>query len=305
MNFLSMEYFLAVELRRNISKAAKDLHITQQTLSAHITSIEKELDCQLLQRSNPLELTYAGEIFLEHARNIYDGYQAMWNQFNDITHNQRGKLLVGVNYTRSHTIMPKIIDVFHSHYPNIEIHMKENTNTVLQQRLNNKEIDLIIARLPEFLPNADIQPFYNEEIVMCVPIEYVASDFNRDTITVEEMVNFKEAPFILGSALDISNQIGEDLIERAGFTPITKVRSDNEGTVLLLCAQGAGIGFCAHSLVHSSLNQEQMKQIKILHIKDIVTSYPVRFGYRKTNYQWKIILEFIRIATNINKSWIS
>ena len=60
MNFLSMEYFIAVMAKRNITKAAEEMHITQQTLSAHIAAIEQELACQLIIRRNPQELTYAG-----------------------------------------------------------------------------------------------------------------------------------------------------------------------------------------------------------------------------------------------------
>ena len=43
MNFLTMEYFLSIAEHRNITKAAAELHITQQTLSAHLTALEKEL----------------------------------------------------------------------------------------------------------------------------------------------------------------------------------------------------------------------------------------------------------------------
>lgn len=97
MNFLSMEYFIAVAAKRNITKAAEELHITQQTLSAHIAAIENELACQLVVRSNPLELTYGGEVFLRYATKFYENYQSMWNEFNDLTNNQRGKLLIGVD----------------------------------------------------------------------------------------------------------------------------------------------------------------------------------------------------------------
>ena len=163
MNFMSMEYFLAVASRRNITKAAEDLHITQQTLSAHIAAIEKELACQLFLRSNPLELTYAGEVFLRYATNIHEGYQSMWNEFNDLTLNQRGKLLVGIDYTRSRTLMPKIISAFQTQYPHIEVRMQEGTNKVLQQRLLNKEVDLIIARFTEPLSSIEIQSFKEEK----------------------------------------------------------------------------------------------------------------------------------------------
>ena len=45
MNFLSIEYFAAVASEHSFSKAAKRLGITQQTLSANIAALERELGC--------------------------------------------------------------------------------------------------------------------------------------------------------------------------------------------------------------------------------------------------------------------
>lgn len=67
MNFLSMDYFIMVAKERSFTKAAKRLGITQQTLSAHIASLEREVGCDLFVRHVPLELTYAGETFLRYA----------------------------------------------------------------------------------------------------------------------------------------------------------------------------------------------------------------------------------------------
>lgn len=41
MNFLTMDYFVALAEERNFTHAAMRLHITQQTLSAHIAALEK------------------------------------------------------------------------------------------------------------------------------------------------------------------------------------------------------------------------------------------------------------------------
>ena len=67
MNFSSLEYFTVLARERNFTRAAEQLHITQQTLSAHIAGLEKELGCPLLLRRTPLELTYAGSTFLRYA----------------------------------------------------------------------------------------------------------------------------------------------------------------------------------------------------------------------------------------------
>ena len=64
MNFLSMDYFVTLAQERNFTRAAEKLHITQQTLSAHIAVLEKEAGSPLFLRRVPLELTYAGKVFL-------------------------------------------------------------------------------------------------------------------------------------------------------------------------------------------------------------------------------------------------
>ena len=102
MNFQSMEYFAAVAKNRSFTRAADALHITQQTLSAHIAGIERELGCPLLIRHIPLELTYAGEVFLRYATEFNTKYDCMLHEFGDILNNQTGKLRIGIAFTGSY-----------------------------------------------------------------------------------------------------------------------------------------------------------------------------------------------------------
>lgn len=293
MNFLTMEYFRAVAAKRNFTKAAEELHITQQTLSAHIASLEKELACQLIIRSTPLELTYAGEVFLRHATSIYENWQSMWNEFNDLTHNQRGKLLVGVDYAKSRTIMPGIIGAFQAQYPNIEVRLTESGNKSLQTSLISKDIDLAVGRIFDTLPNTEILDFYNDETVMLVPVEFAPENAEKST-HLSDVSQFSRCPFVLGGGHDISSEIGKGLIEKSGFQPIVKARSNNLDTLVEFCSKGIGICFCPKSLVRATLSRSQLRRVRVYYFTG--ASYPIRFAYRKESYQWKIISEFIRIA---------
>lgn len=61
INFLNLEYFLVAAEELNFTKAAKKLFISQQSLSNHISNMEKEFDVILFNRTTPLTLTYAGQ----------------------------------------------------------------------------------------------------------------------------------------------------------------------------------------------------------------------------------------------------
>ena len=67
MNFLPMQYYLEVVKEKSISHAAARLHITQQTLSAHIAALEKELGCTLFRRKPDFALTYIRRYFRERS----------------------------------------------------------------------------------------------------------------------------------------------------------------------------------------------------------------------------------------------
>ena len=90
MNFQTMEYFVVLAHELNFTRAAEKLHITQQSLSSHIASVERELGCQLLERKNPLQLTFAGRTFLRYAVQYENSMQSMRQEFADIRGEEKG-----------------------------------------------------------------------------------------------------------------------------------------------------------------------------------------------------------------------
>ena len=58
MNFSSFDYFLALARERSYTRAADVLHITQQSLSAAIAALERELGCPLVVLRMPDTMAY-------------------------------------------------------------------------------------------------------------------------------------------------------------------------------------------------------------------------------------------------------
>ena len=109
MNLLPMRYFITIAEQRSISRAAAELHVTQQTLSAHIAVIEQELSCCLFQRRPSFRLTYAGEVFLRYCRQFDTLMNAMQEEFSDISARRSGVLRIGITQTRGKILMPGVI----------------------------------------------------------------------------------------------------------------------------------------------------------------------------------------------------
>lgn len=300
MNFNSLEYFIVLARERNFTRAADALHITQQSLSSHIAHLERELNAPLLVRCTPLELTYAGRTFLRYAQSLQQTRQDMAREFCDISENQKGELRIGIAYTRGHAIMPRLIPAFQREYPNVEVQLLEGSNDALQKALLDGGIDLAIAAFPKSLPEAELEPYYTEDIVLCLA-DSLLSDCRidlgayRGSIAAGDLSALRACPFVLGSTGDIGGRIGRELLRASGVSPISRATSENVETLLALCVQGVGACFCPENLLQTALSPAQLARLHILPLCP-GASYPICFGYLRRSYQWSMISEFIRIA---------
>ena len=236
MNFSSMDYFITVARERSFSRAAERLHITQQTLSAHIAGLEKELGTKLLVRSIPLELTYAGEVFLGYAVDLQRKLGSMEREFQDLTGNQRGLLRIGVATIRGRIVMPSILTRFRARYPKIAIRLVEDENGKLLEYLENREIDLAVALFPQVVPGVELVDFYQEEVVLLVPqaiLDQVAEEKGPSALERLErgdLSSLQGAPFLLEAEEDDVGKIGYSFLSQAGIvsTPAGVRERDRE-----------------------------------------------------------------------------
>ena len=70
MNTRQLQYILMIASTGSFSEAAKRLYVSQPSLSQYVHKLETELGVNLFERTNPLRLTYAGEVYVEAAKGI-------------------------------------------------------------------------------------------------------------------------------------------------------------------------------------------------------------------------------------------
>ena len=304
MNLSSFHYFITRARERNFTRAAQQLHITQQSLSAHIAALEEELGCPLLVRHTPLELTYAGTVFLQRAMNLQQALVDLRREFCDITEKQQGILRIGVAATRGRALMPRLIVAFQQEYPHIKIELMESINKTIQHHLLQGDIDLAIGYFPGNIPEVELRDFYREEVRLFMSQEFLAkltangTAPNAKALARGDLSSLHACPFVLTNLDNIAGQFSSMLFAKAHIRPLVKAKSDNMETLLELCLRGVGACFCPPNLANAVLSDRELAALQSYPLGK-QTQYHIRFGFLKTNYQWKIISEFIRLATEL------
>ena len=98
---IGFEVFLVVAREMSITKAANELHITQQCASDHIKRLEKEYNVVLFERRPKFRLTQAGEIMLHNLLNIQIMETSMSRSLAGIAEGTVGGFTLGISTSRA------------------------------------------------------------------------------------------------------------------------------------------------------------------------------------------------------------
>ncbi len=303
MNYNSIDYFIALHQAESFTKAAERLHITQQTLSAHIAMLEKEMHCKLVVRRIPLEFTWPGEVFYKNAMTIRRKTDDFLREMADAAEAKTGVLRLGVSYNRARVILPDIFMKYGKLYPGIHLELIEGVNDLLRKKLMEGEIDLTIAQFTEALPGIEIVPFYEEEIVLLLPKALVGEEEREaveeaiakgDGSVLSLLVDF---PFLMTDNESVPGRMGRERFAEADIEPPIRVASNNLELLLDLCRIGYGAVFCSEKQARKILKEVGMENLYIIHFPH--ASQQISFGYRKELGDWKPLARFIEIAKGI------
>lgn len=311
INFLNLEYFLVAAEELNFTKAARRLYISQQSLSNHISNMEKEFDIMLFNRTTPLTLTYAGQALKARARQMLDLKDEMYQELADIKDFTVGQLVLGVSHTRGRMILPEILPLYKEQFPNIDLHLVEGNSSELDKGLLFGTVDLIIGMLPFKVDNVETVPICEEEILLVVPDAVLERAYPGQLAEIKEKLArktdfslLKDCPFLLINKGNRVRTIADEIFEEAQIKPHIVLETENIETVLALAVKGMGITFYPKMFIsdHQSPSLKYLEKLQkrtslnFYHLDYAKAHGALAIGYHKGHYMSQATKEFIRIV---------
>lgn len=165
------KYAYEIYKKESFTKAAKNLFISQPSLSAAISKLEAELGFRIFDRSTvPCSLTPQGRIYIESIEEIIEVENNMRRKIKDFANDCYNSLAVGGSSFASYLILSKICSEFYKLYPEINVTLDIGNIGIyssLIEKIESKEIDLLVTYVNNH-PNLIIEPILEERLVIAM-----------------------------------------------------------------------------------------------------------------------------------------
>ena len=138
-----LNIFIALEETRSFTAAAKECFITQSAVSHSIKALEKQLDCQLIERMGKhIILTPYGEVFLHHAKRVVNELETGLNKLNTLKQWGYTAIQIGASDSICQLILPKVLKEFYKDHPKCEISVNIGDTADVLKQIKSGEVDL-------------------------------------------------------------------------------------------------------------------------------------------------------------------
>lgn len=244
------EYIAKVAELQSISKAAQELYITQPSLTRLIAGLEAELGISLFNRSKlPIQLTYAGERYLEEAKKILAIDKALRFEFQEMQELKKGSLTIGSSYAASTIWLPHILPQFKKEYPGININLIEKNSLDFEQALIKGSINLAFSSRDGLSTELDYEHISSVRILTFIPdghpiLVHKATKFNSiDNILSIDPTELNGQTFVLLGNKDGFGYAVEKMLRESNIQPANIIYTPNIVSCYRLAASGLGITF--------------------------------------------------------------
>lgn len=288
MTIRDLEIFIAVAEKGQMGSAARELYISQPTVSHAITQIEEEYHVKLFDRlSKKLYITETGREFLGYAKHITSAFAEM-EQYLHHASNQLS-IYIGASLTVGSFFLSSIITRFEQENPNISIRVYIDNSMNIIQKISQGTLDIAVIEGNLKTKALIAKDVYEDEMVLICGKNHPFAA--REQVSLEDLAG---KDFVLREEGSGTREFLTDLTEDRGIPIAEKWICHSSDSIINIVASGQGMSILSKSLL---THQDQVKQIAI-------NDFPLKRNFKIIYHKDKFLSSPLkRLITEIENSF--
>ena len=287
--------FLVLSEQLHFRRAAEILHVSQPALSKQIRRLEDRLGGQLLtRRSRGLHLTSAGQVLLQHARQVIEDSESAERITRLALKGEAGTLRVGFGIAVLARGLPNLMLRFRKRFPNVDLSVRNMSTSDQIQALSDRRIDVGFVRLPIRTEDIETIPIVKERLMIVLSEQATHNAKNG-------LAALSSAPFILPCRADSASFYDHVFrtCRAAGFVPRVVQEADVFFTALNLVRAGLGV-----SIAPSAVQLMRVPQIRFAETKIPEAEWSIGIAWNRQCPRSVLAENFIQMARKFLSSTI-
>ena len=257
LNYHHLRYFWVIARERNLTRAARSLHVSASALSTQLRTLEQVLGRPLFEREQKaLVLTEAGRLAFDYAETIFRAGGELLDTFAGGRGGRRHPLRVGAAATLSRNFLLEFVRPALAR-PDTELVLRSGTLRELLVQLETFAVDVILATEPV---RADAGRPVENHLIAEYPVSLVAAR----TVKVPRGLfpeRLRRVPLVLPGRSSAMRGPFDALLAAAGVTPQLAAEVDDMAMLRLLAREGAGVTLVPPVVVRDELRDGRLREI--------------------------------------------
>ena len=294
-NLSSYRIFYTVANTGNISKAAKELYISQPAISKSIQKLEESVGCKLFSRSSRgVVLTDEGKLLYEHVSEAFETLTMGEEKLKRSIELGVGHLKIGVSSTLCKYLLLPYLKEFIRQNPHISISIScQSTNDTLKLLEDNK-IDIGLIGKPENLKNIHFDFLEEIEDIFVAAKDYLR---NLKARGIQKDHILQSSTLMLLDKNNMTRQYIDDYLQENQIIIKDSIDISDMDLLIDFARIGVGVACVIKNFVREDLENGTLMEIPLgfpIHKRE------VGFAYKTTTKPSTPVLKETILLCNLN-----
>lgn len=288
MEFKQLQSFIAVVECKSFTKAARNLFLSQPSVSTHVQKLEEELHSRLIIRTTKnIEVTPRGMELYECACEIMKRWDNLLQHWDSET---KKIIRLGASTIPSAYILPELLPAYGKEHPGIYFSIHQSNSQDIISRLMQGDFDIGLTGMPASDAAIASIPFYSDRMVIITPVnDYFLSLKHGEPFPVKALLR---SPVILREKQSGSRKSAERFLESMNIREEdlrVAARINDQEAIKNLVAQGLGISILSE---RAARNFGKEKRVLIFELPETASRRSLYLIYPKNYIQNSYLQNF-------------
>ena len=265
MTLKQLEAFVRIANNKSFTLAAKELFITQPTVSAYINNLEEELGARLFDRTTKeVQLSEEGDSIYLYAKEILELADKIQSSFSvNEDENKLRQVVISTSSIPGQFLVPEILAAFKKKFPEVDFKVRETDSEGVVEDITNHMADIGLAGTEINTNKCNFIPFYDDELIL---VTENSEKYRKIKETANNLDWIKNEDFIMRESGSGTRREAVKLLESHGISQNELRISATFGktvTVVNSVINGLGIAMMSRLAVTGEIERGELLEFKL------------------------------------------